>query len=262
MKNPEPRYAPGTPPEHRLRPIAHDGLRYWVAWFMLRLLMFPACVLIYRVFHRLEVHGLENLEKVDGRSFLLCPNHTSAWDSPVSTIYPFSTWSRLLDTSAYFTVLGAPENLKFRFVQYFFIWMGVTPVDRKAGIEQFSLQDAMRVLQAGDRNVCLGIYPEGTRSKTGRMAKKGKLGAGWFARRAKVPVVPVYHRGFPDLPGFRKKVVLWIGEPLELEHLHEMPDDPPTWNLATKEIMAVLHAMEARYNPPEPDDPGSGSADA
>ncbi len=237
------------PPEANLRPIADDRIRYWVSWFLQRLFLLPACFLLYRVLNRLEIHGAENFDKVEGGSFLICPNHTSAWDGPSTGIFVASSLRRYFDPSIHWTVLADPVRMVFRPVQLFCIWMGIVPVDRKAGIEQFSLQDALRILTAGARRVALVIYPEGTRSPDGRLARKGKLGAGWFQKRSGLPVLPIYHIGLPGMPGPFRRFAIHVGEPMHFDHYKDAPDDPPTWNAITKEIMARLAEIEARVNP-------------
>jgi 1-acyl-sn-glycerol-3-phosphate acyltransferase len=52
---------------------------------------------------------------------------------------------------------------------------------------QEALDTAMTVLEAGGG---FGVYPEGTRSKDGRLAR-GKTGVAWLALTAECPVVPV-----------------------------------------------------------------------
>ncbi len=51
---------------------------------------------------------------------------------------------------------------------------------------QASLDAALQVLKDGQ---AFGIYPEGTRSRDGRLYR-GKTGVGWLALTAQVPVVP------------------------------------------------------------------------
>jgi 1-acyl-sn-glycerol-3-phosphate acyltransferase len=52
---------------------------------------------------------------------------------------------------------------------------------------QAALDTALGILQSG---VAFGLYPEGTRSKDGRLAR-GKTGVAWLALTADCPVVPV-----------------------------------------------------------------------
>ena len=89
-----------------------------------------------------------------------------------------------LTKSDYFTGSG-PKGWVSR---AFFEGLGMLPVDRddnRAAIE--SLQTALEVLGRGD---AFGIYPEGTRSRDGRLYR-GRTGVGHLALTARVPVVPV-----------------------------------------------------------------------
>ena len=64
----------------------------------------------------------------------------------------------------------------------------MVPVNRHSPTAaQESLDTALEVLKAGE---AFGIYPEGTRSRDGRLYR-GRTGVGWLALTAKVPVVPV-----------------------------------------------------------------------
>jgi len=69
-----------------------------------------------------------------------------------------------------------------------FTGLGALPVERQDHrAAQAALDTAMGVLRAGG---AFGIYPEGTRSRDGRLAR-GKTGVAWLALTADCPVVPV-----------------------------------------------------------------------
>jgi 1-acyl-sn-glycerol-3-phosphate acyltransferase len=69
-----------------------------------------------------------------------------------------------------------------------FTALGAMPVERQTQrAAQAALDTALGVLQEG---VAFGLYPEGTRSKDGRLAR-GKTGVAWLALTADCPVVPV-----------------------------------------------------------------------
>jgi 1-acyl-sn-glycerol-3-phosphate acyltransferase len=67
---------------------------------------------------------------------------------------------------------------------------------------------------------CFIIYPEGTRSKTGKLTGLYHLGAAMFAHRAKVDIIPVGIKGaFEILPFGRKwprtgNLTVRVGEPI------------------------------------------------
>jgi 1-acyl-sn-glycerol-3-phosphate acyltransferase len=58
-----------------------------------------------------------------------------------------------------------------------------------------SLQTALDVLREGH---AFGIYPEGTRSRDGRLYR-GRTGVGWLALAARAPVVPVALTGTDEV---------------------------------------------------------------
>src|SRR3712207_7383112 len=73
-----------------------------------------------------------------------------------------------------------------------FTALGALPVEREASrAAQAALDTAMSVLQDGG---AFGIYPEGPRSRDGRLAR-GKTGVAWLALTADCPVVPVAVEG-------------------------------------------------------------------
>jgi 1-acyl-sn-glycerol-3-phosphate acyltransferase len=68
-------------------------------------------------------------------------------------------------------------------------FLGGIPVNRSA-VDRDTVQAAVKMLRAGRRLV---VFPEGTRTKTGRLGKL-RQGPALFARRAGVPILPVYLR--------------------------------------------------------------------
>ncbi|QXG74751.1 1-acyl-sn-glycerol-3-phosphate acyltransferase [Modestobacter sp. L9-4] len=98
-----------------------------------------------------------------------------------------------------------------------FTALGALPVERQDHrAAQAALDTAMGVLRAGG---AFGIYPEGTRSRDGRLAR-GKTGVAWLALTADCPVVPVAVIGTDKIQpvGARyprpHKVSVVFGEPL------------------------------------------------
>jgi 1-acyl-sn-glycerol-3-phosphate acyltransferase len=69
-----------------------------------------------------------------------------------------------------------------------FTALGALPVERETHrAAQAALDTALAVLHEGE---AFGIYPEGTRSRDGKLAR-GKTGVAWLALTADCPVVPV-----------------------------------------------------------------------
>ena len=118
---------------------------------------------------------------------IVASNHLSFFDSVViPVVVPRKVV--FLAKSDYFTGTGVKGTL----VRAWFEGLGMLPVDRddtRAAIA--SLDTALEVLGKGEAFV---IYPEGTRSRDGRLAR-GKTGVAWLALTADCPVVPVAVHG-------------------------------------------------------------------
>lgn len=146
---------------------------YLIARFVLR----PLFLLLFRP----HVVGRENVPP-EG-AFILASNHLSFIDSMV---IPLMAPRRVgyLAKAEYFTTPGISGWL----TRVLFTALGALPVHRGTHrAAQEALDTAMSVLSEGGG---FGIYPEGTRSKDGRLAR-GKTGVAWLALTADCPVVPV-----------------------------------------------------------------------
>src|SRR5690606_447447 len=125
---------------------------------------------------------------------LLAANHLSSWDTvliPVATPRPV----QFLTKSAYFEKSGP----KGAFLRWFFRNIGAVPVLRAAGSEaQAALDAGSSILRAGS---VFAVFPEGTRSRDGRLYK-GRAGAAWMALETGATVVPVGLVGTSGLKAF------------------------------------------------------------
>jgi 1-acyl-sn-glycerol-3-phosphate acyltransferase len=139
------------------------------------------------------------------------------------------------------------------------------PVDRddtRAAID--SLDTALEVLDKGE---AFGIYPEGTRSRDGRLYR-GRTGVAWLALHARVPIVPVGLIGtehiqpvgsrFPRLA----KVTVRFGTPIGVEAYEGLPAGKAR-RLLTDDVMNAIAALSGQeradtYNTvPSSGDPGT-----
>ena len=168
---------------------------------------------------RPTVTGRENVPRTGG--VLLASNHLSFIDSfaiPIVAPRPVV----FLAKSDYFTGTGIGGAVR----RSFFESIGSIPVDRHSSrAAQESLDAALGVLRDGR---AFGIYPEGTRSRDGRLYK-GRTGVAWLALTADVPIVPVGLVGTDhvmpigsNLPRLAK-VTVRFGEPLSPAPYRDMP---------------------------------------
>src|SRR5918992_617219 len=126
---------------------------------------------LFRVIYRPRVIGLENIPATG--PVILASNHLSFVDSMV---IPMVVPRRVafLAKSEYFTGTGVKGTL----TRWWFNGFGMVPVDRDdSRAAQVSLDKALEILgEAG----AFGIYPEGTRSRDGRLYR-GRTGVAFLA---------------------------------------------------------------------------------
>ena len=136
---------------------------------------------VLRAIWRPRIEGLEHVPRTGG--VILASNHLSFVDSVViPSVVPRKVV--FLAKSDYFTGHGLRGALQ----RAWFEGLGMLPVDRddtRAALT--SLDTALEVLGRGE---AFGIYPEGTRSRDGRLYR-GRTGVAHLALTAGVPIVPV-----------------------------------------------------------------------
>ncbi len=174
---------------------------------------------------------------------IVASNHLSFVDSvviPICAPRPVS----FLAKEEYFTGHGLRGALS----RWWHTSIGSIPVDRNsARAAQESLDAALAVLRSGG---AFGIYPEGTRSRDGRLYR-GRTGVAWLALTSGAPVVPVGLIGTQDIqpvgasrPQIRP-VTVRFGAPRVFT---EQPDVPSGRRRreVTDEIMAAIHALSGQ----------------
>ncbi|MGG4168500.1 lysophospholipid acyltransferase family protein [Rossellomorea vietnamensis] len=175
--------------------------------------------------YRIEVKGLEHFPKDGG--VLLCTNHIDNLDPPVVGISAPRPVSFMAKEELFnVPVLGKllPDLRAF-------------PVKRGMS-DREALRKGLKVLKQGD---VLGLFPEGTRSKTGQIGK-GLAGAGFFALRSEAYVVPCAIIG-PYKPFRKLKVV--FGTPIPMDSIREERlNAEKTTEIIMKHIEDLIHAHQ------------------
>ena len=202
---------------------------------------------IYEVLHRVvpplakaiwrpTVVGLEHVPRTGG--VILASNHLSFADSVViPVVVPRKVV--FLAKSDYFTGPGVKGTAS----RLWFEGLGMLPVDRddtKAALA--SLDTALEVLARGE---AFGIYPEGTRSRDGRLYR-GRTGVAHLALTAGVPVVPVGLTGTEKLQPVGSSlprvvpITVRFGAPVEVAGRYDGVPTGRARREVTDEIMAAI----------------------
>jgi 1-acyl-sn-glycerol-3-phosphate acyltransferase len=170
-----------------------------------------------KLYWRPRIEGLENIPSTG--PVIVASNHRSFADSMV---IPFFVPRKVvfLAKEDYFTGTGVKGAL----VRGWFEGIGMVPVDRddtKAALA--SLEIALDVLRRGE---AFGIYPEGTRSRDGRLYR-GRTGVAHLALTSGAPVVPVGLTGTENIQPVgtrlprRAEVTVRFGEPLRFQDRYD-----------------------------------------
>lgn len=127
-----------------------------------------------RLFIRVEYHGAENVPKNKG--YILCANHISIADM----------FAIAVPIKGQICYMAKGELFKFAPLKWFFTALGSFAVKRGQG-DTGAIDKACNIIEKGG---VLGIFPEGTRSKTGEPGK-AKSGIALIAMRTKADILPV-----------------------------------------------------------------------
>jgi 1-acyl-sn-glycerol-3-phosphate acyltransferase len=189
---------------------------------------------------------------------ILASNHLSFADS---VVIPLTSPRQVafLAKSDYFTGTGVKGWISREWFQ----GVGSIPVDRDdTRAAQKSLDMALAHLREGG---AFGIYPEGTRSRDGRLYR-GRTGVAWLALQAGCPVVPVALSGTQDIQPVgsrlprRAKVRVEFGAPIEVAGRFDGIPQGRARRELTDEVMAAILTMSGQewageYNQRAPETP-------
>jgi 1-acyl-sn-glycerol-3-phosphate acyltransferase len=137
----------------------------------------------------LTIEGKEHLERLGDGPIIVCPNHGSHFDTPAAlSVLPEQIRSR--------TAVAAAADRFYRPGKrgwWFSLFFNAFPIERGGGAK--ALDYASELLK---RRWSLVVYPEGTRSKDGRIAPFHH-GVSILAMRGNLPVLPIYLDGMRNV---------------------------------------------------------------
>lgn len=192
---------------------------------------------LYRQYFRLggwKVYGRENVPK-DG-AIVIAPNHASLLDPP---LVGCASPRRVMTMGK--AELFDQKWLGFKILGYIITRMATFPVKRGSP-DRRAIRRAAQLLKDGE---ALVIFPEGTRTRTGKLGS-GEIGLAMIAHNAKAPIVPMYLGGTgkalsPFYRGFRiVKVEVRFGKPLYFEEEYARKGDKATLQSISDRVMQEI----------------------
>jgi 1-acyl-sn-glycerol-3-phosphate acyltransferase len=179
---------------------------------------------VFKPWYRIEAIGREHFPTEGG--VLLCSNHIHNFDPMVVGIM-------------------APRPIHYMAKEEIFSVPVLGNIVRKCNAfpvkrgfnDREALRTGLKLLKDGH---VFGLFPEGTRSKTGELGK-GLSGAGFFALRSTAAVVPCAIIG--PYRSFRKLKVVY-GQPIDLE---EMRKEKASAEQVTELIMSKIEKLKKEH---------------
>lgn len=195
----------------------------------------PVFFIIARVFFRFKVFGEENIPRDGG--IIIASNHISYLDIP----FLGCGIKRRVD------FIGKSELFRNRIIGWIFKKLGAFPIKRDK-IDRDTISEALTRLREGRVVV---IYPEGTRSKDGRLSEP-KAGIGMVVAISGARVIPSFIMGTDRvLPrGARwirfNPVKLYLGSPLDFSSSISLKKGRGLYTEISKEIMRGIEELEIK----------------
>lgn len=191
---------------------------------------------LIRLTCRLQVEGVHNVARRG--PLILASNHLSFIDSFVLPVAARRSVAFIGKAE-----LFEAHSVKGRLRSAAFKAVGTIPVERGARHNALApLQAAQNLLALGE---AIGIYPEGSRSRDGRLYE-GHPGAAWLSIRTGIPVVPVGLIGTDQvlpiggrIPRFGR-VIVQFGAPIDPTR-YAYSNPATARRMYTDEIMSRIH---------------------
>ncbi|SJZ54555.1 lysophospholipid acyltransferase family protein [Selenihalanaerobacter shriftii] len=171
-----------------------------------------------------DVEGRENIPE-DG-PVIVAANHISNWDPPV-------LGSSLTRPVHY---IAKKELFEVPVLGDILNHMGMIPINRGKP-DRNAIREALNILKNGE---VLGVFPEGTRSKTGKL-RRAKLGIVMIALRFKAPILPV---GLSNTnQPFKSRMKVKIGKPFTLDEYYDQKLDKKEMREVGAKIMGEIKLL-------------------
>lgn len=183
--------------------------------------------LVMPLWYKIDADGMEYLPEEGG--YLFVSNHRSMADPILIGIQ---------NPDAQFCFLAKQELFSEGFVGWLLKKLGAIAIDRGAG-DTDPLEEVEFRLQNGQNAL---IFPEGTRSKDGKLGKF-KTGAALIAAQTGVPVIPVGIFFDDDELHFRSTIHIRYGEPFKIPQTDAKDPSPAVLKQVRQEMTKNVSAL-------------------
>lgn len=177
----------------------------------------------YKLFYNFHIEGTENIPQ--DRALVMASNHRSYADPVILT----------MPMKKPVTYMAKEELFKNKLFGWFITKLGAFPVKRGTGDMQV-IDDAVAILESGRHLV---IFPEGTRSKDGKVGK-GKTGVALIAARSGADVLPCGIIFEGEKLHFRSKLTLRFGKVIPAGEIAVTDGSPKELKAAKLRIMGAI----------------------
>lgn len=178
---------------------------------------------VYKLFYNFHIEGIENIPQ--DRALVMASNHRSYADPVILT----------MPMKKPVTYMAKEELFKNKLFGWFITKLGAFPVKRGTGDMQV-IDDAVAILNSGRHLV---IFPEGTRSKDGKVGK-GKTGVAMIAAKSGADVLPCGIIFEGEKLHFRSKLTLRFGKVIPAAEIAVEDSSPKALKEVKKRIMSEI----------------------
>lgn len=191
----------------------------------------PVCKAFLKIFYPYEVVNANCLP--EDQAVVLCSNHLSNLDP----IFLNVTSNKLIH------FMAKQELFKNKLLAKIITALGAFPVNRGSdGGKAIGVAEEL-----ARQNECIGIFIEGTRSKTGQLGR-GHMGALLIAKEMNIPVIPCCITGKKTFIKPFCKTKITYGKPISCEELGILNDDKRALRAGTKMVMDKIAELREQHN--------------
>ena len=182
--------------------------------------------IVYPIFGLKVIKGKNNIPEEGG--FIAAGNHRHLID-PVMLSY---------SQRRQIHFMAKAELFKNPIMKRLCKWYGAFPVNRGTA-DSDSLDTSLKLLEEGK---VMGIFPEGTRSRTGEIGR-GKTGVAMLAYKSGKPIYPfaVYTRRSPKKLFCRYRIA--FGDPVTAQDLGILEGTAKEYREATRRLMSIISGL-------------------